>query len=466
MPLFDDTASETSPRVTGLRPMELSNTAWAWAEISASSDASAARVWLELAKKADVTDTQGLTNTLQACGTLVARRDPVLAAISAELPHRRDTSAQSVTTTVWSWWKLSFSAGCWPFIQEATNSKVLLDPMGYSYSIMMAEWEKVEDHEQELFGLMELNHLLPLPIQLFALVSQWRGGCWGGPPLLSLPSVAYRKLAALLDFVETQVSRVAPVIPGMQSRVTEDGVSLGILHAIEHFGSGVGQWLKVAGDSKAQLVEAALRHRPSWSSGACVEMGTFVGYTAIRLARFMRGFGGDGELDPTQQRARPRGDRPGRAVSLEVDAIHALLTRHTLSLARLSSNSEVWVGQALDLIPRLVEELGAESVGFIFMDHRGTRFHSDLFRLQRHGLLPPRCTHVCDNTLKPGAPICMWHAVYQQSKRAAARSGSSPPAMSYSMNEFAHWNSEDWMLVNCFDVPDHGQPRGGVNTQS
>uniref|UniRef100_A0A6T1FZR8 catechol O-methyltransferase n=1 Tax=Alexandrium monilatum TaxID=311494 RepID=A0A6T1FZR8_9DINO len=256
--------------------------------------------------------------------------------------------------------------------------------------------------------MMEQNPFLRLPVQFCELVSRWRGGQSGGPPLLLLPSAAYKKIALLLDFVEVHA---------------ETGSPQSFLQAVESFGSGVGQWLKVAADTKAQLLQSALGRRRCWSSDACAEFGTFVGYTAVRLAHWAAG--------PSPA--------PGRSLSLEVDAIHALLTRHHLSLVRLIGIAEVWIGQALDLVPRLAEDLGAPCLGLAFMDHRGTKFHSDLARLERHGALLPGFTLVCDNVLKPGAPLCLWLV----SRRPGAHA-----ATSWSMNEFAHWNSEDWMLVS------------------
>lgn len=245
-------------------------------------------------------------------------------------------------------------------------------------------------------------------------MARWQGAGGGGPPSLALASTAYKKIGMLIDFVESQVAA---------------GDATSLLRAIELFGAGIGQWLKVAADCKAQLVEASMCRRASWISDACIELGTFVGYTAIRLARWVAGWG------PKTVTAGV----PGRSVGLEVDAIHTLITRHQLSLARLAPVADVWIGQALDLIPRLVEDLGARSAGLAFMDHRGTKFHSDLFRLQRVGVVSPGTTHVCDNTLKPGAPLCLWLMAYKPVKLLAAN---------WSLNEFAHWNSEDWMLVN------------------
>lgn len=255
---------------------------------------------------------------------------------------------------------------------------------------------------------MEKSPQLRLPLQLVELVSRWCSGMSSGLVSLTNASHAYQKIAMLVDFVESHVKA---------------GDVSSFLRAVEMFGAGVGQWLKVAADCKAQLVEACIRRRDAWRSESCVEFGTFVGYTAMRLARWV---------------AAP-GLSPGWSVHLEVDAIHALVTRHQLSLAWLAQRADVWIGQALDLIPRLPEDFGSHAVCLAFMDHRGTKFHSDLFRLQRHLGPSPCATHVCDNVLKPGAPICLWAITYDPTKVFAG---------SWSMNEFAHWNSEDWMLVN------------------
>lgn len=333
---------------------------------------------------------------------------PLLEAIAAASRARSDLNAQNITTTVWSWWKMSYSDKVRPELDRCSALGIELDIMGFAFNVMFAEWSKDDSWEHGLYGKMEANEHLKLPVQLFEMVSRWRGGSCGGPPMMMQPSFAYSKIATLLDFTEVTARAGDPA---------------SFLSAIESFGAGIGQWLKVAADCKAQLVQSSMHRREARRWETCVELGTFVGYTAIRLARWA----GDVE----------RG--PGRTVSVEVDPIHALLTRHHLSLAWLAPLADVWVGQALDVLPRLPEELGAKSLALAFMDHRGTKFHSDLFRLQRHGSVPGGALHVCDNVLKPGAPVCLW---------LVSRRPGGVLAGNWSMNEFAHWNSEDWMLVS------------------
>ena len=72
--------------------------------------------------------------------------------------------------------------------------------------------------------------------------------------LLDESSFAYKKIDSLLDFVEAE---------------SRHGDAGSILKAIESFGAGVEQWLKVAADSKAQLVEV-LHEAPAHTAIGCL----------------------------------------------------------------------------------------------------------------------------------------------------------------------------------------------------
>lgn len=304
-------------------------------------------------------------------------------------------------------WKISWSTRAWTALEFWTDHGLRLDTMGFAYGMFVTECGKADANERKLLQLMGQSSVLTLPPVLFELIARGHGASGAEPKFLPQVTSTYRKIGQLCEFIE------GAVCPG-------DVESF--LHAIESFGSGVGNWLKVAADSKALVVEGGMRKRRASRCEAAVEFGTFVGYTAIRLARWTCG--------PPPA--------PGWCVSLEIDPIHAFMTKHQLSLAHLSTNSDVWVGQALNLVPRLPEELGQSSCCYVFMDHRGTKFHSDLARLQAHAAVPRQGTHVADNVLKPGAPAHLWHITWNVTGVAAAF---------WSLNEFAHWNSEDWMLL-------------------
>lgn len=117
--------------------MEVSNAAQCRAEIAAACEPAAVAASEGLARRLDICDVQGMTNTVWAFATLVFRDPPLRDAISAAARRRRDANAQSVTTLVWSWWKLSLSPEAWPILEESSSRGVSLDAMGFSYGIML-----------------------------------------------------------------------------------------------------------------------------------------------------------------------------------------------------------------------------------------------------------------------------------------------------------------------------------------
>lgn len=59
---------------------------------------------------------------------------------------------------------MSRSAEVWPVLDRSVEKGILLDIMGFAYTIMISEWQKTEEREQSLYEMMERNHLLQLPI--------------------------------------------------------------------------------------------------------------------------------------------------------------------------------------------------------------------------------------------------------------------------------------------------------------
>merc|ERR1712083_1061751 len=99
-----------------------------------------------------------------------------------------------------------------------------------------------------------------------------------------------------------------------------------------------GQWLKVAGFEKAEILSTGFQARPLLSHEVITEFGAYVGYTAVRLGHLVRTHG------------------EGRAVSLEVNPVHVCVARHLLDLAALSQVSEVRPGQAKDALAWISQE--------------------------------------------------------------------------------------------------------------
>jgi len=201
--------------------------------------------------------------------------------------------------------------------------------------------------------------------------------------------------------------------------------------AIEKFGQELaptaGQWLKIAGGAKATILCSALRLAPE--DGAILEVGTYCGYSALRLAM-----------------AAPCSP----ILTLEVDAVHAFVAHNIIAFAGLTHAIEIRIGHSADVLPQLLPAPRMASRrpgGFraVFMDQKGSRYGEDLQVLEAQGHLQPGATIIADNVLKPGSPAFLWRV---------ARSGNDRYRTSIvHVPEFAMPGADDWMSVSVFLGP-------------
>eukprot|EP00747_Dinoflagellata_sp_TGD_P094648 gnl/TRDRNA2_/TRDRNA2_166191_c1_seq5.p1 gnl/TRDRNA2_/TRDRNA2_166191_c1~~gnl/TRDRNA2_/TRDRNA2_166191_c1_seq5.p1 ORF type:complete len:504 (-),score=79.15 gnl/TRDRNA2_/TRDRNA2_166191_c1_seq5:36-1547(-) len=229
------------------------------------------------------------------------------------------------------------------------------------------------------------------------------------------------KLSSVIEFVERRLRLHLPTMPA---------APLHLLEVLEVFAQSREHWLKVAGGAKGEVVEHTFNSRGPWRPHEVVlECGTFVGYSATRLAvQVWRHCGG------------PVGPR---VATIEVDPIHVCIARHFLDLAGISNIVEVSLGQVRDVVPRIVENFGANTLGFIFMDYKGSIFHADLEWLELLSAIAPRGLEVADNVALPGAPLLLWRLAKSASWLLTA----------YAMMEFFEPNTEDWMAVGEYQGP-------------
>eukprot|EP00747_Dinoflagellata_sp_TGD_P095470 gnl/TRDRNA2_/TRDRNA2_166478_c2_seq3.p1 gnl/TRDRNA2_/TRDRNA2_166478_c2~~gnl/TRDRNA2_/TRDRNA2_166478_c2_seq3.p1 ORF type:complete len:445 (-),score=59.94 gnl/TRDRNA2_/TRDRNA2_166478_c2_seq3:34-1368(-) len=203
--------------------------------------------------------------------------------------------------------------------------------------------------------------------------------------------------------------------------VAKPGDPASVCKAIEDFGEEVvcksGLWLKVAGGSKAEVLKAAARRAPS--HGSILEIGTYCGYSAIRLATAC----------------------PGTSVvTLEADPAHVIIARNILAFAGLTDVVDVWTGHSKEILSRLRScHKGRGHLPFraVFMDQKGSRYVEDLEMLENESLMLSDAVVVADNVLRPGAPLFLWRIMMSgQYKTQVIR-----------LKEFA-MEAEDWMSVS------------------
>jgi catechol O-methyltransferase len=140
------------------------------------------------------------------------------------------------------------------------------------------------------------------------------------------------------------------------------------------------------GDEKGEILDHAVREvQPQ----RLLELGTYCGYSALRMARVM----------PEQ----------ARLCSIEFSQANADIARRIWDHAGLGGQVSVLVGTLGDggqTIARLEAEDGftAGALDFVFIDHDKRAYLTDLQRVLSQGWLHPGSVVVADNVKFPGAP--------------------------------------------------------------
>lgn len=228
------------------------------------------------------------------------------------------------------------------------------------------------------------------------------------------PRGSHSRIAALLSHIAASgVHGLQPLLATIQVFVDQGG-----------FG-GSKSYLKISGGRADKLDEAA-QSRLLRAGEVGIEFGTFIGTTAIRLA------------DQCARAAETLNrSRVVQIVTFEVEPVHTAVARWLVDLAGMSWAVEVWPGLGGDSALRAADEFGRYACGLVFLDHRGTKFHTDLAGLEQLQLLAPRALVIADSVLRPGAPQFLWHV----------HTSSSYEDTTWAFMDSTPFPGEDWMTV-------------------
>ena len=174
------------------------------------------------------------------------------------------------------------------------------------------------------------------------------------------------------------------------------------------------------GDVKGKILDAELRKVVAAAAAAagtnntpitCLELGTYTGYAAVRMARLL-----------------PRGNG-SRLWSVEVDVASARRAAQLTSAAGVNDRVTIVAGDAAQVIPQLTSEPynvdAARGLDLVFIDHWKELYlpHFELL-CATPGLLRRGTVIVADNVVYPGAPQYLahvraqparWHSVFHAS---------------------------------------------------
>ena len=152
------------------------------------------------------------------------------------------------------------------------------------------------------------------------------------------------------------------------------------------------------GDEKGEILDRAVRRA---SPALVLELGTYCGYSALRMSRLV-----------------PAG---ARIVSIEFSPANADIARRIWDHAGLGDEVTAVVGTLGDggtTINRLTTEhgFGRGAVDFVFIDHDKDAYLPDLERITGEGWLHQGSIVVADNVRFPGAPEYRAHLREQEGK--------------------------------------------------
>ncbi|HEY1966485.1 MAG TPA: class I SAM-dependent methyltransferase [Pseudonocardia sp.] len=145
------------------------------------------------------------------------------------------------------------------------------------------------------------------------------------------------------------------------------------------------RFLMNVGPEKGEILDEVVRRA---QPGQLLELGTYCGYGALRLAR-----------------AAPR----ARVITVELMPANAAIARRIHKHAGVGDRVEVVVGSVgdggatLDRL-RTVHGLTEGSLDLVFLDHDKDAYLPDLQRIEAEGWLRPGSVVVADNVRFPGAP--------------------------------------------------------------
>lgn len=158
-----------------------------------------------------------------------------------------------------------------------------------------------------------------------------------------------------------------------------------VIRAVDEF-SYEQSFLMNVGDEKGEILDAAVRRA---APRRALELGTYCGYSALRIVRAM-----------------PAG---GHLHSVEFVAANADVARRIWTHAGVADRVTAVVGTLGDggaTIAALEHEhgFGPGVVDLVFVDHDKAQYLPDLLRIDDRGWLRPGAVVVADNVRVPGAP--------------------------------------------------------------
>ncbi|XP_035658628.1 catechol O-methyltransferase-like isoform X2 [Branchiostoma floridae] len=141
------------------------------------------------------------------------------------------------------------------------------------------------------------------------------------------------------------------------------------------------EWAMNAAEEKGDILDEIVRElQPT----TCLELGTYCGYSAVRIAR---------NLSPS-----------ARLITIEVNPDYAAVAREVVKLAGLQDKIEVINLDSADVIRELKTKYDVTKLDLVFLDHWKYLYIRDIKLIEEEKLLKKGSVVFADNVIIPGAP--------------------------------------------------------------
>lgn len=142
-----------------------------------------------------------------------------------------------------------------------------------------------------------------------------------------------------------------------------------------HFGmKGTSTWT-----IRKEILDQTMKDK---SPSSCLELGTYCGYSALRIARNL--------------------PASGRLVSIDVDPLFGAIASRIVEYAGLSDKVKILTGTVGTKTEKIARCFSSGRADFVLCDHSKDLFVSDLQLLERAGIAGPGTVIMGDTTIYPG----------------------------------------------------------------
>ncbi|KAI8495291.1 PREDICTED: catechol O-methyltransferase-like [Branchiostoma belcheri] len=153
-----------------------------------------------------------------------------------------------------------------------------------------------------------------------------------------------------------------------------------VMAAIDKFG-WEREFAMNVGDVKGVILDRFVKET---APKTMLELGTYMGYSAIRTVRLL--------------------PETARFITVEFNQENAAVAKEMIAFAGLQNRIIQIMSDSAEVIPQLKTKYGVETLDMVFIDHWKDVYLRDIKLLETNELLRKGTVVVADNIIKPGAP--------------------------------------------------------------